>query len=260
MPTSEEDSEKWAMQWHSPKPSEIYSCWRRTMLRHARAGDAQRVDSQRGRCRGLGFGLVWEVRWHFWEVTSTWDWKSDGVVGGGLALGGEVGWGLGGGFGPVGRCDTKKYYLFLKWNRYKRHFYEVQAGMLRRFSFSPMEQTRKAVHVFVHGEYKRLEMQNDLALILVDSPFLINRWVRTICLPIESFMRRKPDAGTICTAVGWGATAEHGPDPDHLHEVEVPILPTCKHREDKEGDEICAGVLEGGRDACQGDSGGPLLC
>jgi hypothetical protein len=47
---------------------------------------------------------------------------------------------------------------------------------------------------------------------------------------------------------------------DHMREVEVPILPSCKHREDNEGLELCAGIPEGGRDACQGDSGGPLLC
>jgi len=45
-----------------------------------------------------------------------------------------------------------------------------------------------------------------------------------------------------------------------MQEVEVPIVPSCKHREDNEGLELCAGVSEGGRDACQGDSGGPLLC
>lgn len=47
---------------------------------------------------------------------------------------------------------------------------------------------------------------------------------------------------------------------DQLHEVNVPILETCNHRRDVEGDEICAGYPKGGRDACQGDSGGPLMC
>lgn len=40
----------------------------------------------------------------------------------------------------------------------------------------------------------------------------------------------------------------------------MPIEDTCKHPEDNEGNEICAGLPTGGKDACQGDSGGPLLC
>lgn len=47
---------------------------------------------------------------------------------------------------------------------------------------------------------------------------------------------------------------------DQMREVEVPILAQCKHKEDVDGHEICAGVAEGGKDTCQGDSGGPLLC
>lgn len=47
---------------------------------------------------------------------------------------------------------------------------------------------------------------------------------------------------------------------DQLREVYVPIEDTCKHLEDNEGNEICAGLPKGGKDACQGDSGGPLLC
>ncbi|KAJ9579974.1 hypothetical protein L9F63_004357, partial [Diploptera punctata] len=137
------------------------------------------------------------------------------------------------------------------------HYYEIQAGMLRRFSFSPAEQTRAVSYIVLHSQYDRSDMRNDLALIKVKQPLRLNRWVRPACLPPFDFF---PLPETYCTAVGWGATVERGPDPDQMREVEVPILRQCKHKEDKEANEICAGVQEGGHDACQGDSGGPLLC
>ncbi|XP_069675229.1 serine protease nudel-like [Periplaneta americana] len=140
---------------------------------------------------------------------------------------------------------------------FSQHYFEVQAGMLRRFSFSPAEQTQPVEHVILFERYDRSDMRNDLALVQLREPLRLNRWVRTVCLPPEVW---GPRSGTVCTAVGWGATFEHGPDPDHMQEVEVPILPKCKHAADNKGFEICAGVPEGGRDACQGDSGGPLLC
>jgi hypothetical protein len=36
-----------------------------------------------------------------------------------------------------------------------------------------------------------------------------------------------------------------------MREVEVPIWANCKHSEDRQGNEICAGPTEGGKDACQ---------
>ncbi|KAK9881867.1 hypothetical protein WA026_018066 [Henosepilachna vigintioctopunctata] len=148
-----------------------------------------------------------------------------------------------------------KYWLF---------YYEVQAGILRRFSYSPMEQSRWVVAAIAHEEYNKSNLKNDIALLKLSSPVRYNRYVRPICLPSEATagqdFLRGPSPGTICTTVGWGAIMEHGTDPDHMREVQVPILKRCKHPEDEEGNEICAGLFEGGKDACQGDSGGPFMC
>ncbi|KAJ0178781.1 hypothetical protein K1T71_005556 [Dendrolimus kikuchii] len=144
------------------------------------------------------------------------------------------------------------------------HYYEVQTGMLRRLSFSPQEHNHIVTHIISNQQYNEEDMKNDLSLLRLAPTIQFSRWVRPICLPNSDTAGTEwlqgPLPGTICTAVGWGATKEHGPDPDHIREVEVPIWKSCKHREDRAGKEICAGLAEGGRDACQGDSGGPLLC
>ncbi|KPJ19500.1 Serine protease nudel [Papilio machaon] len=149
-------------------------------------------------------------------------------------------------------------------HKFWQHYYEIQVGMLRRFSFSPQEQNHRVTHVIVNQNYNQEDMKNDLALLRVRPAIQFSRWVRPICLPGPETAgpnwREEPKPGTICTAIGWGATVERGLDPDHLREVEVPIWSHCKHKQDEAGKEICAGLKEGGKDTCQGDSGGPLLC
>ncbi|XP_072746689.1 serine protease ndl [Anoplolepis gracilipes] len=146
---------------------------------------------------------------------------------------------------------------------YEKHYYEIQAGMLRRFSFSPMTQLRKARFVILHPDYESKNMQNDIALVMLDKPFLFNRWVRQVCLPspnINPEWKMEPSPLSMCVALGWGALKENGLNSDYLREVEVPILPECKHLPDQNNSTICAGYPEGGQDTCQGDSGGPLMC
>ncbi|XP_011695705.1 PREDICTED: serine protease nudel isoform X2 [Wasmannia auropunctata] len=147
---------------------------------------------------------------------------------------------------------------------YQEHYYEIQAGTLRRFSFSPMAQWRRARYVIIHPGYVKRDMQNDFAVIKLDRPLLFNRWVRQVCLPTSNTAgpewKEGPLPQSMCVAIGWGAVTEDGPEPDHLREVKVPILPSCKHLVDRNEASICAGYPEGGHDACQGDSGGPLMC
>lgn len=90
--------------------------------------------------------------------------------------------------------------------------------MLRRFSFSSMEQVRSVRDVILHENYNPTIMSNDLALLRLQKPFYFNRWVRPACLP--GFRGNQgfffPVPGTQCTAVGWGALKEHGIDGRNL--------------------------------------------
>jgi secreted trypsin-like serine protease len=65
------------------------------------------------------------------------------------------------------------------------------------------------------------------------------------------------------TVAGWGADKEGGEQQQKLLKVNVPFIDdaTCKgaYAELIEGEELCAGVDEGGLDSCQGDSGGPMF-
>lgn len=100
--------------------------------------------------------------------------------------------------------------------RYTHYYYEVEAGILRRFSHSPMQQTRFVSHIIAHNAYDRANLKNDLAMMKLSEPLTYSRYVRPICLPSEFISGKdylkEPTPGTICTAVGWGATVEHGTD------------------------------------------------
>ncbi|XP_021500405.2 serine protease 30-like [Meriones unguiculatus] len=90
-----------------------------------------------------------------------------------------------------------------------------------------------------------------------------------VCLP-EAHAPLTP--GTVCWVTGWGSTQERG-FASVLQELAVPLLDSeeCEKmyhiRETGQSgkrfiqaDMLCAGFVEGGKDACQGDSGGPLVC
>ncbi|OXA53017.1 Serine protease nudel [Folsomia candida] len=141
---------------------------------------------------------------------------------------------------------------------FEKYVFEAQVGMLRRHSFSPKEQTRFISEIHVHERYDSKIFMNDIALMKVDVPFFFSKWVTTACLSTD--VSQDPLAGHECTVIGWGDLSEDGTGPDHLQEVKLPVLPKCLETFTKDNLQICAGVLEGGKDACQGDSGGPLIC
>jgi hypothetical protein len=118
------------------------------------------------------------------------------------------------------------YYLLIEWiitaahctRNFENHYYEVRAGILRRSSYSPSAQIIKVSEVVRHESYEQSTMKNDIALMRMRNRFSFNRWVRPICMPAEGRSGNEnnwifaPAAGTICSAIGWGAIREKGPD------------------------------------------------
>ncbi|XP_017896541.1 PREDICTED: brain-specific serine protease 4 isoform X1 [Capra hircus] len=108
----------------------------------------------------------------------------------------------------------------------------------------------------------------DIALVHLEHAIQFSERVLPICLP-DSTVQLSPD--TDCWIAGWGSVQDGVPlpHPQTLQKLKVPIIDsaTCGRlywRGAGQGaiteDMLCAGYLEGERDACLGDSGGPLMC
>lgn len=98
--------------------------------------------------------------------------------------------------------------------------------------------------------------------------------VLTLAEPLQGAIPMAADgdpayaAGGVATVYGWGDTSGAGEYPDSLRAARVRVLPDALCEEAYPGGAdgtydatsmLCAGEVEGGRDACQGDSGGPLV-
>lgn len=65
-------------------------------------------------------------------------------------------------------------------SRFRSHMYEVQAGMLRRESWSPYEQCVNVSHIHKHPNYHSTHYYNDIALVRLLTPLQLNKFVRIV--------------------------------------------------------------------------------
>lgn len=131
------------------------------------------------------------------------------------------------------------------------------------------EQEKRVIRAFKHPHYNKNNVDNDIALLKLDSPLELTQRVWPACLPEQS---EELEPELMATILGWGAISYHRPRDgkpqvvrdDTLYQAKVPVVDfeECKNSygDDLKGHHvICAGYKEGRIDSCAGDSGGPLL-
>ncbi|KAJ3624997.1 hypothetical protein MTP99_018583 [Tenebrio molitor] len=107
----------------------------------------------------------------------------------------------------------------------------------------------------------QLDLDYDISLLHVGSPFRLSRNVAIISLPSSTTTSWPP--GTSALVSGWGQDAETYDSLPLLKSVTVQMISesSCKeaYGQSITSRMLCASVDGGGKDACQGDSGGPLV-
>uniref|UniRef100_A0AAV2LYI7 Acrosin n=1 Tax=Knipowitschia caucasica TaxID=637954 RepID=A0AAV2LYI7_KNICA len=146
----------------------------------------------------------------------------------------------------------------------KRHF-RVVAGMATLSQLGEQAQVRYITKIQIHSDYNTTTLDNDVALLQLDSPWNFTDFVHPICIPRTEYEEASLNFSQ-CFISGWGSTYYGGPGVDSLQEAEVEMIDrqTCNqiHWYNKRITEnmLCAGHESGAADSCQGDSGGPLQC
>ncbi|KAK3755006.1 hypothetical protein QZH41_001976 [Actinostola sp. cb2023] len=126
------------------------------------------------------------------------------------------------------------------------------------------EQNIPVAQIFVHPSYhKPMRYSNDIAVLKLARPAVLNKAVSTVCLPDDKFPLPYDDLNKKCYITGWGTLASGGSQPNNLMQASVPLVSKSRCLKGYPGlihdSMLCAGLDKGGVDACQGDSGGPLV-
>ncbi|XP_040822792.1 transmembrane protease serine 11E-like [Ochotona curzoniae] len=129
-------------------------------------------------------------------------------------------------------------------------------------TIKPLKMRQGLRRIIVHEKYNHSTHDYDISLAELSSPVPYTNAVHRICLPEASHEFHPGDEMFV---TGFGARQNDGYSQNHLREVQVDLIQTdiCNDPQVYNGAitprMLCAGSLQGKRDACQGDSGGPLV-
>ncbi|XP_055389703.1 trypsin alpha-3-like [Condylostylus longicornis] len=116
---------------------------------------------------------------------------------------------------------------------------------------------RYAKQLFLHPNFDINTLNNDISMILLQSPFVESPYIGTV-----SIASALPPVGAQLQVSGFGTTSSGGNLAPYLETVYVNMIALSQCQSDYNNEltstMFCAGVPNGGKDSCQGDSGGPL--
>ncbi|NXP60754.1 FA7 factor, partial [Chloropsis cyanopogon] len=123
------------------------------------------------------------------------------------------------------------------------------------------EQESGVARMIIHEEYRNGHVNNDIALLNLETPVNLTDYVVPICLPEKRFAVYELSTIKFSTVSGWGRLIDRGATSSVLMRVDLPRVKTqeCEKETDLNITEnmFCAGDLSGVKDSCKGDSGGP---
>ncbi|KAK9870000.1 hypothetical protein WA026_006097 [Henosepilachna vigintioctopunctata] len=117
-----------------------------------------------------------------------------------------------------------------------------------------------------HPSYNSETLKNDIAIIELDKPVRLTKYVKPACLQVSD----RVDTRYPITASGWGITEFAGYPSSHLLKVRLKIVDRSEclvqyaragpRGQIDDASQVCAGSADADKimDTCQGDSGGPL--
>uniref|UniRef100_A0A1I8M9W4 Peptidase S1 domain-containing protein n=1 Tax=Musca domestica TaxID=7370 RepID=A0A1I8M9W4_MUSDO len=122
-------------------------------------------------------------------------------------------------------------------------------------------QERSIEKIILHDDLgrSRRRRRNDIALVIVNAPFVLADHIKTVCLPPANYVAPN---GTTCYATGWGKQSLRG---DHSQRMKLVPLTRIedgiceREMEIQLHSSVMCAVGQNGSDTCSGDSGGPLV-
>lgn len=149
-------------------------------------------------------------------------------------------------------------------------FYAV-AGKLKLRERNEPFQFQKVKEIITHPLFERQNLHYDIALLVLEEPFKLDKYVNTICLPPPSPPQFFEPDYKQCVATGWGKLTSNSKDYETImKKVNFNIMPhrECQNdlRETRLGryyeldrSFVCASKMSG-ESLCDGDRGAPLAC